>query len=54
VSPDIDKKSRPRWNFHKHLTNSDGRLVAWFASTVTPRSQRLNEAIEGALPKSME
>lgn len=47
----LGEKSRPRWNFHKYLINSDGALVAWFAPTVTPRSRRLAAAIEDALPK---
>lgn len=47
----LGDKGRPRWNFHKYLTNADGQLVAWFSSTVTPRSQRLRDAIEGVLPR---
>lgn len=43
--------SRPRWNFHKYLVNSNGRVVAWFTPTVMPRSSLLAEAIEGALPE---
>ena len=48
----LGEKSKPRWNFHKYLVNSDGKLVAWFAPTVTPRSRRLAGAIEDALPKA--
>ena len=47
----LGEVSRPRWNFHKYLINSDGRIVAWFSPSVLPRSSRLIEAIEGALPK---
>lgn len=48
----LGEKSKPRWNFHKYLANSDGRLVTSFAPTVTPRSRRLVVAIENALPKA--
>ena len=39
----------PRWNFHKHVIDADGKLVDWFASTTSPKSKRLREAIETAL-----
>jgi glutathione peroxidase len=39
----------PRWNFHKHVIDSDGKLVDWFASTTSPTSNRLRNAIETAL-----
>ena len=39
----------PRWNFHKHVIDSDGKLVDWFASTTSPKSNRLRNAIETAL-----
>ena len=39
----------PRWNFHKHVIDADGQLVDWFASTTSPNSNRLREAIETAL-----
>ena len=39
----------PRWNFHKHVIGADGKLVDWFASTTSPKSNRLREAIEAAL-----
>jgi glutathione peroxidase len=39
----------PRWNFHKHVIDADGNLVDWFASTTSPQSNRLREAIETAL-----
>ena len=39
----------PRWNFHKHVIDADGKLVDWFASTTSPKSNRLREAIEKAL-----
>ena len=39
----------PRWNFHKHVIDADGKLVDWFASTTSPKSNRLRNAIETAL-----
>jgi glutathione peroxidase len=39
----------PRWNFHKHVIDADGKLVDWFASTTSPKSNRLRKAIETAL-----
>ena len=39
----------PRWNFHKHVIDADGKLVDWFASTTSPKSNRLRGAIEKAL-----
>lgn len=39
----------PRWNFHKYLVASDGRLVDWFATTTTPQAERLRAAIEREL-----
>ena len=40
----------PRWNFHKHLVDGDGRLVDWFVSTTGPSSSKLHRAIEKILP----
>ena len=39
----------PRWNFHKHVIDADGKLVDWFASTTSPTSSRVRESIETAL-----
>ena len=39
----------PRWNFHKHLIDGNGKLVDWFASTTSPNSKRVRDAIETAL-----
>ena len=39
----------PSWNFHKHVIDVDGNLVGWFASTTSPKSKRLRNAIETAL-----
>ena len=40
----------PRWNFHKHLVDADGRLIDWFVSTTGPSSSNLRRAIEKTLP----
>jgi len=39
----------PRWNFNKYLVAPDGKVVAYFGSTVTPESKDLNAAIEKLL-----
>ena len=39
----------PRWNFHKHVIDADGKLIDWFASTTSPNSALLKDAIETAL-----
>ena len=39
----------PRWNFHKHVIDADGKLIDWFASTTSPKSALLKDAIETAL-----
>ena len=41
----------PRWNFHKHVIDTNGELVDWFASTTSPKNNRLINAIETALAK---
>ena len=41
----------PRWNFHKHLIDADGRIVDWFASTTAPDSRKVKAAIEAILPR---
>ena len=50
----LGEKSRPRWNFHKYLVNSEGQLVAWFNSTISPRSRKLRDAIEHVLPGAVQ
>jgi glutathione peroxidase len=40
----------PAWNFTKYLVDSDGKLVARWASKVTPEDPRIAEAIEKLLP----
>ena len=39
----------PGWNFGKYLVSRDGKTVQFFASTVTPESARLIDALEKAL-----
>lgn len=39
----------PRWNFHKFLVNSEGRVVAEFPSQTKPLDPALREAIEAEL-----
>lgn len=46
--------SRPRWNFHKYLIDSQGHLVDYFYSTTTPESSRLRNAIDRLLPNSKQ
>jgi glutathione peroxidase len=46
-----DAKKMPRWNFHKHLIDADGNLVDWFASTTSPKANRVIRAIEKLLPR---
>ena len=44
--------SVPRWNFHKYLISTEGKLVDWFSSTTSPMSSKVIEAIEQQLPRS--
>jgi len=39
----------PRWNFHKYLVDSEGKLVASFGSRVRPESKQMQAAIERLL-----
>jgi len=41
----------PRWNFHKYLIGRDGKLIASFASSVTPDDKNLLSAIVTAITK---
>lgn len=45
------QKGEPKWNFHKYLISTDGKLIEAFSSKVTPESAELTAAIEKALPK---
>jgi len=44
--------SVPRWNFHKYLISTEGKLVDWFSSTTSPVSTKVLEAIKKQLPRS--
>lgn len=36
----------PQWNFHKYLLDKDGKLIASFASQVSPTDTRVTDMIE--------
>jgi glutathione peroxidase len=42
--------SKPRWNFHKILLDTEGKTVDWFAPTTGPDADNLIAAIEAVLP----
>jgi glutathione peroxidase len=39
----------PAWNFSKYVIGKDGKIVAFFASKVTPDAPELRAAIDQAL-----
>jgi glutathione peroxidase len=39
----------PKWNFHKYLINTQGKLVNYFYSTTKPDSNKITKAIEELL-----
>jgi glutathione peroxidase len=41
--------SEPKWNFNKYLVQTDGKVVQYFDSKVTPESPQFNEAVEKLL-----
>ena len=41
----------PRWNFYKHVSDADGNLVEWVASTTSPDSSKVINAIEKQLAR---
>ncbi len=45
----LPAENEPKWNFHKFLVGKDGKLIAGFASKVTPESPEMKRAIEAAL-----
>jgi glutathione peroxidase len=47
ANPDM---GAPKWNFHKYLVSSDGKLIDYFNSTTSPDKERLVKAVEAALP----
>ena len=48
---DQGRMKLPRWNFYKHVIDADGNLVEWFASTTSPDSSKVTDAIEKALTR---
>lgn len=45
--------SYPQWNFHKYLIDREGKVIADFASPVTPDDPRVLKAIEQALTQKI-
>jgi len=41
----------PKWNFYKYLIDTQGNVVASFASPTTPEDRELNQKIEALLKK---
>ena len=41
--------AKPKWNFHKYLVDTDGKLVSWFSSPTSPLSTKVITAIEEVL-----
>ncbi len=39
----------PKWNFHKYLISSDGRLIDYFHSNISPNNDKLVSKIEKEL-----
>ena len=46
--------SKPKWNFHKFLIDTEGRLVKSFGSQVDPLSSDITEEIEKILPAQVK
>ena len=51
IAEEYGRLAMPSWNFHKHVIDANGELVDWFASTTSPKSNRVINAIETALAK---
>jgi len=49
AAEELGAAAAPRWNFHKYLVASDGRLLAGFPSATEPTAPEMIEAIEAAL-----
>lgn len=50
AADELGALAKPRWNFHKYLIASDGRLVEWFSTPTSPTEARVIRAVEAALP----
>ncbi len=40
---------KPQWNFHKYLFDKEGHFVGWYASTTTPDSSKITNALNTVL-----
>ena len=46
VFAELERQQRaPGWNFNKYLVAADGKVTAYFDSSITPESPQLNRAI---------
>lgn len=50
VFKELNKQTQePTWNFNKYLVNSDGKVLHYFPSQITPDSDQLTTAIDAVL-----
>jgi glutathione peroxidase len=52
ASDELGMLAKPRWNFHKYLIAPDGSIADWFASTTSPSSPKITNAIDQLLGKT--
>jgi glutathione peroxidase len=52
AAEELGSLAAPRWNFHKYLVGTDGRLVDWFSTTTSPTSEKVTAAIEAELARA--
>ena len=45
----LGPRNAPRWNFHKYLVGTDGRLIDAFGTATGPATRKVTAAIEAAL-----
>ncbi len=43
------QKQAPAWNFNKYFVQADGKVQTYFASAVTPESDKFTAAVEELL-----
>ena len=48
---ELGAEAVPKWNFHKYLVGTDGRLIRAFPTKTSPGNPELIKAVEAALPK---
>lgn len=48
---ELGAMAAPKWNFHKYLIDSDGKLVDWFSTVTDPTDAKVKAAVEKALPE---